>query len=318
MKMRYILPFLSVLCGCCLQHLHAASDPFTDWSNRVTRSLETRVAEKTPLLTLQYKFDYRFLFLRLFHVGQATVEIAEGLWQYDPKQEYTPVYLVDVRLTSGHDDFEDENFVHMDDRLITAVDKSDMRTVFYAKKIDEYVRVFFTKTRMRKTCSYALLHDSIPEFFAYDAVKQELQDEPPEAKDFLSRGQDVEPVLDYLDARVAASPPEGTAEKSPRLELNIGGVLYPFTLTVKPVELHAMGREWKAVQCRAMPKATLPEKSKLEHLVAAVINVERYIEAEKRVDILPWKHPWHLLPLQADYDLMLGFVRAKLVAVTLP
>lgn len=282
-------------------------------------SLESRFRPLKPRIVLSYDTTYRFLFLHLMQIVQLTVEMTEGEWVRAAGGGRVPAVLLRCRILPPDSDPEDTQSRLRIRRVITAVlAMPSLEPLVYRKEVDEYVNPMF---RSPKTTKYVEMYDFESgnlRFFRRDYITGTVTTNLSLEADPAGPGREIPVMLKTMAAVYRGKRPMLRPRDGFRIFVTIDGVETPFVVTTErdDTPMDILGDPLAALRADATPAPEARGRGRPASLwVAPFPDIARHADDAAMLRVAQQSPSWCMVPLVADYALVIGSVRAWLTDI---
>jgi hypothetical protein len=277
--------------------------------------IKERFEPTQPTVALDYHINYRFLFLTIKHLANATICATEGQWTYKNGRttNATMVSFAFDTLENVKDRRKGRFSVHRN--VIAILTMPDLDTLLYVKQAYEYVRPLFAAPKELHFREVYDFQGSTLNFRREDYLEDTVQTNLIGSFELAKQGEEIATMLELMADVYYGRRSMITEDEDVQISANINGIGTPFDVTTRrqhaPMETFSIATNAVRLDIVPAPEAKGRGKDVALWGVGFTDLATRSDNAEMR-QLGRTAPQWNMVPLVGDYGLSLGYVRGIL------
>jgi hypothetical protein len=305
-----VSPAVAVLVAAAASMGAEATPPPADIAAGVREGFTT----SRPCVMLKYEVSYNFLGMQLMRVAHCRVEATEGEWRGAGERPALPACFMTMDVDSIRGRGDGRIFVN--NRFVSLLAMPDLDTLYFAKKADEIIRPLLGAP---KRAAYLDVYDLRSGELAYrreDHLTGGVITNLAGKASLANQGRNVSNLLKVLSSIYYGKEEMLRPAAGRRIQFNVDGQVLPFVIATEqdraPVVVFDQRLPCLRVSIRPAPEAR-GKGGRLTVWAVSFKDLSRLTAAPGVRAVAESTVEWSMVPLTIDYDLVLGYVRCRLV-----
>jgi hypothetical protein len=305
--------------GVLLAALLAAGLRADAGSFKPVEDVRTRFRPEKPSVRMSYNVAYRFLFLRIKNLAKATVWTTEGTWLRRDTGERIPAILVQANIDTPDDlGSNKRGRVSIHRQFTSVMAMPGLDTVFCVKQANEFINPLVREVKQSKYIEIYDLESGTLGYRRKDYLTGQVDTNLSGTFSMAQQGQELAIMLKLASAVYEGKRGMLTYDSNFRISVNIDGVGTPYAVQSefdqKPLDI--LGHTIRALRIDMKPAQEAQRRGRpLVLWTASLHDIARLTGRRRLVRAAPDAPDWSMVPLVADYGLVIGYVRLHLTDV---